>query len=390
MNDLTQPAHAWEATAAWNELLAGLGELQATFLEGDRAVTTETGVVNGYRMLATILGIGLDIYLYPEKSRPVWVDTVTPFRRDRRWGGDNTDASYAFAVFDPERTYRVWGTRNDSAYFSVTVYNEPSPGAWSDKVIGVVNDSDLTFDTDGNFSFYLGAKKPDGYAGPWIQFTPDTSAALTRDYQADPLTGKPVEWHIECLDEPDPIVRSDAVTAQALRSTLTWMRTMFMIVPMTIQERTDVDRLGLGHETPDGVNVVAEPYRVPDFNFGWSATDATYCFGSYDLAADEALVLTHRPPNASRFWNFMPWTEYMAGHNAADGTTSLNNHTATPNSDGTVTIVVARSQLDHPNAVTTLDNQRGMLAFRWFLADEVPVKPDVTLVNAADAPTALT
>ena len=380
---------SYESTTAWNELLAGLGELQATFLEGDRAVTTETGVVNGYRMLATILNLGLDIYLYPEKGRPVWVDTVTPFRRDRRWGGDNTDAAYKFVIFDPERTYRVWGTRNDSAYFSVTVYNEPSPGAWSDKVIGVVNDSDLSFDADGNFSFYLGANKPDGYDGPWIQFTPDTSAALTRDYQADPLTGKPVDWQIECLDEPDPIVRSDIATAQALRSTLTWMRTMFMIVPMSIKERTDDDRLGLGHETPDGVNTVAEPYRVPDFNFGWSATDATYCFGSYDLLADEALVLTYTPPANFRFWNFMPWTEYMAGHNAADGKTSLNNHTAAKNPDGSITIVVARTQLEHPNAVTTLDNQRGMLAFRWFLADEVPAKPVVELVKATEAPSSL-
>jgi hypothetical protein len=386
----TWPEKSWQATAAWNELLAGLGELQATFLEGDRAVTTETGVVNGYRMLATILGVGLDIYLYPDRSRPVWVDTVTPFRRDRRWGGDNTDAAYAFCVFDPARTYRVWGRRNDSAYFSVTVYNEPAPGAWSDRVIGVVKDSDLTFDADGGFSFYLGATKPDGYDGPWIQFTPDAAAALTRDYQADPLTGVPVEWHIECLDEPEPVTRSDAATAQALRSTLSWMRTMFAIVPMTIQERTDDDRLGLGHQTPDGVNTVAEPYRVPDFNFGWSATDATYCFGSYDLAPDEALVLTCTPPNSFRFWNFMPWTEYMAGHNAADGTTSLNNHTAVTNSDGSITIVVARTQLEHPNAVTTLDNQRGMLAFRWFLADEVPAKPTVELVKAADAPVALT
>jgi hypothetical protein len=381
---------AWESTSAWNELLAGLGELQSNFLEGDRAVTTETGVVNGYRMLATILNLGLDIYLYPEKSRPVWVDAVTPFRRDRRWGGDNTDAAYAFAMFDPERTYRIWGRRNDSAYFSVTVYNEPSPGAWSDKVIGVVNDADLNFDADGGFSFYLGSKKPDGYDGPWIQFTSDTSAALTRDYQADPLTGKPVEWQIECVDEPDPIVRSDAATARALRSTLIWMRTMFMIVPMTIKERVDDDRLGLGHQTPDGVNMVAEPYRVPDFNFGWSATDATYCFGSYDLQPHEALVLTYRPPTSFRFWNFMPWTEYMAGHNAADGKTSLNNHTAVKNSDGTITIVVARTQLAHPNAVTTLGNQRGMLAFRWFLAGEVPTKPVVELVKIEQAPSTIT
>ena len=48
------------------------------------------------------------------------------------------------------------------------------------------------------------ATKPAGYDGPWIQFTPDTAAALTRDYQADPLTGTPVEWQIECLEPKRP------------------------------------------------------------------------------------------------------------------------------------------------------------------------------------------
>ncbi len=104
-------------------------------------------------MLATVLGVGLDTYLFAEPSRPVFVDTVTPFRRDRRWGGDNTDAYYSYVVIDPQRGYRISGQRGDSAYFSATIYNEPSPGAWSDKVIGVVNDSDLTFDADGRFSF---------------------------------------------------------------------------------------------------------------------------------------------------------------------------------------------------------------------------------------------
>jgi hypothetical protein len=386
MTDTTESAPAWESTAAWSELLAGLDELQATFLAGDRAVGTEQGVADGYRMLATILGVGLDIYLYPETSRPVFVDTVNQHRRDRRWGGDNTDAAYAFVVLDPERTYRVFGNRGDSVYFSLTVYNEPSPGAWSDRVIGVVNDSDLTFDAEGNFSFHVGARRPDGYDGPFVTFTPDTATALTRDYQADPLTGRPVTWRIECLGEPEPIVRSDAATARALRSTLSWMRTMFAIVPMKVGERLDDERHGLGHEIAQAANSVAEPYRVPDFNFGWSATDAAYCFGSFDLQPDEALVLTYTPPAACRFWNVITWNEFMAGHNAIDGRTSVNDHSAVRNSDGTVTIVIAREQLPHPNAITTWDHQRGMIAFRWFMADEVPARPTVSLVRIGEAP----
>ena len=41
----------------------------------------------------------------------------------------------------------------------------------------------------------------------------------------------------------------------------------------------------------------------------------------------------------------------------------------------------------HPNSLTTLDYPRGNLAFRWFLADEVPARPEVQLVKVSDAPT---
>jgi hypothetical protein len=343
-----------DATAAWHELLDGLRELEGSFLEGPRAVQGEQAVADGYRMLATILGVGLDTYLFAEPTRPVFVDTVTPFRRDRRWGGDNTDAYYAYVVIDPSRSYRIHGQRGDSAYFSLTVYNEPSPGAWSDRVIGVVNDSDLTFDDEGRFELVVGPRRPEGWTGVFVELTRHT----------------------------------DAGTAQALRSTLSWMRTMFAIVPLAVGVRNDDERHDLGHEITQVANEFGAPYQVPDTNFGWSATDACYSFGSYDLAEDEALVVTHRPP-ACRFWSLIVWNQFMAGHNVTDGRISVNNGTAVPNADGTVTVVIARSQLGHPNAITTLDQVRGNLAFRWFLADAVPEPPAVSLVRIDEAPTAV-
>jgi hypothetical protein len=379
---------SYDATAAWHELLDGLRGLEGSFLDGDRAVQGEQAVADGYRMLATILGVGLDTYLFADPTRPVFVDTVTPYRRDRRWGGDNTDAYYAYVVIDPARSYRIHGQRGDSAYFSLTVYNEPSPGAWSDRVIGVVNDSDLAFDDGGRFELVVGPRRPDGYTGVFVELAPDAAVALTRDYQVDATTGRRVTWEIEALDEPEPIRNPDASTAQALRSTLSWMRTMFAIVPLSVGVRNDDERHDLGHEIAQVANTFGAPYQVPDANFGWSATDACYSFGSYDLAEDEALVVTHRPPTC-RFWNVIVWNQFMAGHNVTDGRISVNHGTAVPNADGTVTVVIARSQLDHPNAITTLDQVRGNLAFRWFLADEVPAPPEVRLVKVDEAPTAV-
>jgi hypothetical protein len=363
---------AWKSTEAWQELLETLGSLDQSFLTGDRAVSDDRHVADGYRTIATTLGVALDTYLFAEPSRPVFVEVNTPHRRDRRWGGDNTDAYYAICPVDPARRYRISGNRGDSVYFSLTAYNEPSPGAWSDKIVAIVRDDDLELDADGNFSFDLGP-------------TPEAAVLMTRDYQADPLTGRQVTWRIEALDEPDPVRHGDEETATALRSSAAWLRTMFAILPLAVGVRSD-DEHTAGHEIAQVANTFGDPYQVPDANFGWSARDACYSFGSFDLADDEALVVTHQPPDC-RFWSLVVWNQFMATHNAADGRSSVNGHSAVANADGSVTIVVSHEPTTHPNAITTMGYPRGNLAFRWFLAEAVPAPPVVRLVKRSEAPT---
>lgn len=106
------------------------------------------------------------------------------------------------------------------------------------------------------------------------------------------------------------------------------------------------------------------------------------------LEDDEALVITYRPPPC-RFWNLVVWNQFMATPGVSDARSSVNGHSATPNGDGSVTIVVSRGMTAHPNSLTTLDYPCGNLAFRWFLAEEVPARPEVQLVKAADAPTSV-
>jgi hypothetical protein len=365
-----------QSTAAWKELLATVGDLDRSFLEGDRAVTDDRHIADGYRTLAATLGVAFDTYLFPEPGHPQFVAVNTPFRRDRRWGGDNTDAYYFICPVDPNRRYRISGNKGDSVYFSVTAYNEPSPGGWSNRVVAIVRDTDLDIDADGNFSFEFPA-------------TQDAAVLMTRDYQADPLTGRPVVWNIEALDEPDPIRHGDAETAARLRATASWMRTMFAIVPLPVGERAsdkDGAEHALGHETAHAANEFADPYQVPDANFGWSARDACYSYGSFVLDDDEALVITHRPPSC-RFWNLVVWNQFMATYGAEDARCSINGHSSVLNSDGTATIVLSAGTTAHPNSLTTLGYPRGNLAFRWFLTDGVPARPEVTLVKVSDAPT---
>jgi len=378
----------WEITTAWRELLDGLRELDGRFLSGEKAVHGEQSVVEGYKFLATMFALAMDVYVFGDPRRPRFVDINTPWRRDRAWGGDNTDAYYAYAPLDPTRTYRVSGTRGDSAYFSLTVYNEPEPGQWSNRIIGIVNDSDLAFDKEGRFEFLMGPSVPDGHRGAFITLEPDAAAAVTRDYQIFPATGRRVNWEIEPLSEPGIYREQDGRTARSMRTALRWIREQFNVVPIPVIGAPDA-RVTEGHNSPVGANVCAEPYQVPDAVFGWSARDACYSFGMYALRSDEALVITHRPPQC-RFWNLNVWNPFMAGYNSDYERVSVNIGSARENADGSVTAVIAHRQLAHPNAISTLGHSEGMIAFRWFHAAAVPARPICTVVNAADAPTRLT
>jgi hypothetical protein len=381
----SDPTMPWQTSAAWRELLDGLRDLDARFLQGPKAVHGEQSAVEGYKFLATMFALAMDVYVFADPARPRFVDINTPWRRDRAWGGDNTDAYYAYVPLDPARTYRVSGTRGDSAYFSLTVYNEPEPGQWSNRIIGIVNDSDLTFDAGGRFEFLIGASKPDGYRGPFIPLTADAAAGITRDYQIFPETGRRVVWEIEPLSDSGTYRERDERTARGLRTALRWILEQFNVVPIPVAGAPEQGRVTEGHNTPVGANVCAPPYQVPDAVFGWSARDACYSFGTYALQSHQALVITHRPPKC-RFWNVNVWNPFMAGYNSDYERVSVNIGSALPNSDGTVTIVIAQQRLAHPNAISTVGHDGGMIAFRWFHAENVPEPLSCAVMDVAAVP----
>ena len=374
-----------DGAAAWRELLTAFVELDAAFLEGPKAVRGELAVAEGYQNLATLLALSLDMNFFADPVAPRFIDTLTPFRPDRRWGGDNTDCYYGYAVVDPRRTYRVSGRPNDSTMYSVTVYNEPEPGAWPNRTIGLLYDTDMGLDVDGRFSCVLGPARPAAYDGSFIELPADARGVITRDYHENPDTGRRVDWDIAVIDhaglEVKPL-KTDADIAKGLRAALRFTKDIHLVIPLILTERRPV-------EVADGQsltnNTLAPPYRAGDATFGYSMQDACYCLGGFSLEPDEALVITSQHPKC-RFWNLTLWNQYMAALDVEYGRAGINSGTAVANSDGSVTIVISRELLDHPNAISTKDHPEGLMSFRWFHADELPQHPTVSVVPVTAAP----
>ena len=182
------------------------------------------------------------------------------------------------------RTYRISGTRGDSIYFSLTVYNEPSPGQWSNRVVGIVNDADLELRRRGSVL---------------VHGRPDAARGLRRAlHRADRRCGRggrrattssiPIavsgsSGRSRPIDPPDTYRYTDAGQRRGVPYGLA-------LGAGDVRHRAAdrgarADETTLGHNCAVGANTCAAPYQVPDANYGWSARDACYSFGSFSLRA---------------------------------------------------------------------------------------------------------
>jgi hypothetical protein len=342
----------YESTAAFHELLDVIKSADAIFLEGDRAVSDEVSVAEGYGWLTSILSVALDCYLWSDDERPTMLELTSP---TRKWGGDNADAYYWFAPIDPRRRYRVTGRRGDAAYISITIYGGPDDGRWSNRIVLTVNDRAIDFAPDGRFA---------------VEFGPlddDAVALVTRDYLVEPTVGTKATWAIECVDDAPPPRRTDADTAARLRRAANFLRDLLAIFP-----------IGPDPEP----NTVQEPYGVPEITYGWAAGDASYAMGSFDLGDDEALVIEGASPPCA-FWNLCLWNPYLQTYDYRYERVAINGGQCVLNDDGSWRIVVAERDPGVPNWLSTAGHRSGRLWFRWFLAESLPPRPTTRVVDVS-------
>jgi hypothetical protein len=351
----------YETTTAFRELLDLLRGADRTFLEGPRAVPDAVSALEGYRWLTEVLGVALDCYLWADPARPEFVSLVSP---TRKFGGDNADAFYSFAPLDPARRYRIRGRKGDACYLSLCVYGGPTDGRWSNRIVSSLNDRQMAIAADGTFEIVLG---PEPEPGSWLKLEPDAVCVVTRDYLVDPVRGRKATWQIEAADTaPPPPPLADAELARRLRCTANFLRDLLNICPMP---------------PPGEANSLMEPYRVPAVTYGWAAPDAVYCMGRYDLADDEVLTLEGRSPRCA-FWNLCLWNPFLQTYDYRYERVTINGGQVQYEPDGGWRIAVAARDPGLPNWLSTAGHPRGVLWFRWFLADELPPRPSARVVKA--------
>lgn len=354
-----------ELEAAFDGLLAELNGVKER-LKTAEPLLDERERTEGYRWAFALLETALDVYVRADAGRPRFSDIVTPYRK---WGGDNADAYYQFAPIDPRRSYRVRVRPGSAVYFSLTIYGGPNDGHYSNRIVASANHRTLQPATDGSCELWLSPEPPPDPTLHWLKLDDDAVCAITRDYLADPVQGERAVWSIEAVDPPRSKVDDTATLARGFRAARVWLAEQARMCPLRVNP----------------ANSVQEPYPVPKQTFGWSAGDASYAMGSFELDEGQSLLIEGRSP-ACAFWNLCLWNPYLHTYDYDYDRVTLNGAQVRYEADGSWKIWIAAHDPGQPNWLATQGRRRGLLWFRWFLPETAVDRPRATLYGADGRP----
>ncbi len=350
-----------KTTKATQDLLDLMKTLDQKFLTGEHAPKDPTTVLEGYKWIFSITQVAMEVYVWGDKFKPRFVEIVGPAKK---WGGDNSDAFYFMAPIDPSRTYKVSVDPGDAVYLSLTVYGGPDDGHWSERIVSLLNTTQMEPNPDGTYTVIL---SPDKHDGNWMKLEPDAVVAITRDYMNDPVGGRKAVWDIECLDEAPPYELTDDDLASRFEIVKTWVENQASLVPTALGQPNHVD----------------DPFPVPKKTFGWAAGDAAYAMGSFELDEGEALVLRGRNPECV-FWNVCLWNQFLHTFNYDYDPVTANGSRIETGADGSWEIVLSHENPGGANWISTQGRPQGRIFFRWFLPESTPGPVEAEVVPLSD------
>ncbi len=371
-------AGAPKSTEAFDELIAALQEIRDGYVLNENRFTDDLDVVEGFRYVTEVLTGAAELFMEGDPDHPRMESIVTPVRKLQ---GDNPDSIYHFARVRGDRSYKITGVRGEECYISFTVHAQAADGGFNGRILADVNDTGFDFGPDGSYEIVFSAEK---HPGNWVQLDPDAHMIITRSYflrepsaQNDPAHVA-VHMDIEVLDEvgpPPPL--DDATFAARLREGIGFLRQCTVGQPLP----------GTNSPAPflsTVPNTVGTPwsFRSAELDVA-GAVDIFYSMGRWNLAPDEALVMTGTIPDC-RFANVMLWNTHMQTLEYRFRRSALNVAQIESQPDGSYRIVIADSDPGVPNWLDTGGHRHGTIFWRYLLPTEDPPKADCRVVKISE------
>jgi hypothetical protein len=297
-----------------------------------------------YRFVTRLMRNGFERFVENcEPERPRLRDA--PWRQGINF--QSPDQDHLLTEFPDGRSdYRITGNRGTIPYFVMASWTARQPADLADRdwaargveglsefdpamlrTTGFLQSDTIHFDADGNFEVIVSRERPaDGK--DWLPITEDCVGLLVRTVYHRRGETIPPTMTIERIDRPTPRPIDAAIIAGGLAKAGQMTLGYAELVRSWWQ-----DNLG---KRPNRIRFSRAVYLsnggVPDRHHG---------FGTWECAADEALVISFLPVE-SDYWIFQLcniWQENL--DNYEDGGGHIQKYTAAYEPDGSVRIIVA-------------------------------------------------
>lgn len=351
--------------ASWDEYV-DLLRPAARLIEETWAPEDERIRADLYRQLLMDLALGYMLYFQGDADHP----DFTPFLNSAFLLQPNPDDTYYYAPVDGSFVYRLSGERGSVHLLTLTI-------GW--RMIGMVEqpgprlaeyDIGAMVPLDGAIDILLGAERPAGYAGMWLEMSPDADFLLVRQRSYRWGEERDARLAIQRLDvdalrppfDPD---RTDA----ALRKAIAFSERL------TRQWLAYLNRLRAQHP-------VNEFHFTGFAEFGGVAAQV-YWEAIFELGEGEALILETDLPRRRVYWNVQLNDTIWNTIDYVWRQSSLNGAQARIDSDGKFRAVIAAEDPGVPNWLDTNGYRTGTVVGRWYGCSDHPA-PTLTRIKLAD------
>jgi hypothetical protein len=330
-----------------------------------------------------------------DSNNPTVVMQVAP---PHNWYGQ--DVAGSRILYDnPDTIYRFMGVNNASTYVLTGRFTGEMPADTTFSVLtglsgttaSVLTPDDIDIGPDGSFTITVDGRPTAVGEKNHIQLTNDSTLIAVRNTLSDWNTQDPMSLSIERVSGPPDSLFSQlggfaipligpAVVANPLLTTLVSLVPPLPVMPPILRGAVTsvVMLLGLQMESKYIAVATTDPTTGklrdanelpnPTRNAEFLATQLQSA-GYFQLADDQALVVTINPGNAGYFT--VPVTnDWTVTNNYWDEQTSLNSAQALPNCvgnvcDGTYTIVISPTDPHVANWVSTGGLNQGTISIRF-------------------------
>ncbi|NES75313.1 MULTISPECIES: DUF1214 domain-containing protein [Okeania] len=337
---------------AWDDFSKQIGEL-GPWLMSQEGVPQDDPQIHsdGYRYLATLLNVGLDIHLLnADPDRPQWTVTFTNYAR---YGGDQRDGTYHSTQIDPSGVYRIIGKAQGGLPATATI--QTMSGWWTpglpNKTVKTQSIFDFDLEPDGSFEMIIGGPSR---SGNYMELTPDITHLMARQYIPDDSRGNLYALRIDRIDRPLTVPKEydkPEALAEKLSNVTGFIKNLALAY-------LDTSRLAIS--MPNALEPLPDDLKA---DLG-ASQENEYYIGSWNLSEDEVLLIEIVPTEAA-YWSVAAHNFWFQGLEHSSIPVQINNQDVVTDTDGKVRIIVSELDPGYANWIATGGLRIGVLAARW-------------------------